>query len=94
MIRADGEILPVDAHPGLLLEPHVIREVRARDGRVTHATTPRAVRRVIARDIAEQLRPALLDVVASGTATTNGFVRRPFSRRPRSVSGQRFTKAL
>ena len=52
-----------------MLEPHVIREVRARDGRVTHAMEPRAVRRVIAADVAGQLRPALLDVVATGTAT-------------------------
>ncbi|HEX6694827.1 MAG TPA: penicillin-binding transpeptidase domain-containing protein [Longimicrobiales bacterium] len=56
------------ANGGLLLEPHVIREVRARDGRVTHAMTPRAIRRVIAEDVAAKLRPALVDVVASGTA--------------------------
>jgi cell division protein FtsI (penicillin-binding protein 3) len=57
------------ANGGLLLEPRLIREVRARDGRVERKFAPEAVRRAIPSTVAAQLRGVLVDVVADGTAT-------------------------
>jgi cell division protein FtsI (penicillin-binding protein 3) len=56
------------ANGGTLLEPRLIREVRARDGRVEQAFAPHAVRRAVSQSIAAQLRNVLVDVVADGTA--------------------------
>jgi cell division protein FtsI (penicillin-binding protein 3) len=44
------------ANGGVLLEPRLVREVRSRDGRVERSTAPRAVRRVVPEDVAEDLR--------------------------------------
>ena len=56
------------ANGGTLLEPRLVREVRARDGRIERAFTPQAVRRAIPASVAAELRPVLVDVVAGGTA--------------------------
>ncbi|HUF49943.1 MAG TPA: penicillin-binding transpeptidase domain-containing protein [Longimicrobiales bacterium] len=55
------------ANGGLLLEPHVVREVRSRDGRVERSVTPRVVRRVISADIAAEIREVLVGAVEDGT---------------------------
>jgi cell division protein FtsI (penicillin-binding protein 3) len=57
------------ANGGLLLEPRLVREVRARDGSVEHTFEPRTVRRVISESVADQLRGVLVDVVEDGTGT-------------------------
>ncbi|MEO5510652.1 MAG: penicillin-binding transpeptidase domain-containing protein [Longimicrobiales bacterium] len=57
------------ANGGLLLEPRLIREVRARDGHVERSFAPRTVRRAASAAVAAQLRGVLLDVVADGTGT-------------------------
>jgi cell division protein FtsI (penicillin-binding protein 3) len=56
------------ANGGMLLEPRLVREVRARDGRVEHTFPPQALRRAIPSTVATQLRSVLEDVVADGTA--------------------------
>jgi cell division protein FtsI (penicillin-binding protein 3) len=56
------------ANGGMLMEPRLVREVRAEDGAVErHA--PRAVRRVIPEQVAAALRDVLVEVVADGTGT-------------------------
>jgi cell division protein FtsI (penicillin-binding protein 3) len=57
------------ANGGVLMEPRLVREVRARDGRVIRQFDARAVRRVVSADVAEQLRRVLTDVVADGTGS-------------------------
>jgi cell division protein FtsI (penicillin-binding protein 3) len=57
------------ANGGLLMEPRLVREVRARDGRSVHAVPPRVVRRVVAGRITDALRDVLADVVEEGTGT-------------------------
>lgn len=56
------------ANGGLLLEPRLVREVRARDGRVERTFEPRAVRRVMPERVAAQLREVLEGAVTDGTA--------------------------
>jgi cell division protein FtsI (penicillin-binding protein 3) len=55
------------ANGGMLVEPRLLREVRARDGRVVRAFETRAVRRAISERVAKQLRQVLIDVVEGGT---------------------------
>lgn len=56
------------ANGGLLLEPRLVRELRARDGSVEAAFTPRAIRRVVPPSVAAQLRGVLEGAVTDGTA--------------------------
>ncbi len=63
LVMAYGAI----ANGGVLMEPRLVREVRARDGRVLLAMTPRAVRRVVAADVAVELRDLLTEAVEQGT---------------------------
>ncbi|MFL5383088.1 MAG: penicillin-binding transpeptidase domain-containing protein [Longimicrobiaceae bacterium] len=56
------------ANGGVLMEPRLVREVRAEDGSAErHA--PRAVRRAIPEQVAAALRDVLVEVVADGTGT-------------------------
>lgn len=55
------------ANGGILLEPRLIREVRARDGRLEQGFAPQVIRRVVSASIAAQLRSVLSDVVSGGT---------------------------
>ena len=58
------------ANDGELLEPTLVREVRAPDGRVLYRHQRRVVRRVLSPDVARRMRRLLLDVVGdSGTGT-------------------------
>ena len=58
------------ANDGELLEPALVREVRAPDGRVLYRHQRRVVRRVLSPDVARRMRRLLLDVVGdSGTGT-------------------------
>jgi cell division protein FtsI (penicillin-binding protein 3) len=56
------------ANGGELLEPALVREIRAHDGTVRYRHTKRVVRRVMSAVVAERLRSMLIDVVTSGTA--------------------------
>jgi cell division protein FtsI (penicillin-binding protein 3) len=56
------------ANGGELLEPQLVREIRDADGAVVYRGHPRAVRRVMTKATAEQLRDVLKSVVDSGTA--------------------------
>lgn len=55
------------ATDGVLLEPALIREVRAPDGDVRWSHRPRPVRRVVPSNVADQLSHLLLGVVEEGT---------------------------
>ena len=57
------------ANGGLLLEPSLIREIRAPDGTVRYHHEPRVLRRVMDEDVAAEVRRMLVGVVASGTST-------------------------
>ena len=57
------------ANGGELLEPHLVKEVRALDGKVLYKAEPRAVRRVMSGEVARTIQEMLLAVVQEGTAT-------------------------
>lgn len=57
------------ANGGELLEPHLVKEVRAINGKVTYRAEPRAVRRVMSGEVARTVQQMLLAVVQEGTAT-------------------------
>ena len=54
------------ANGGELLEPTLVKEVRAPDGRVLYQHKRRVVRRVLSTDVSRRVRKMLLDVVAEG----------------------------
>jgi cell division protein FtsI (penicillin-binding protein 3) len=56
------------ANGGELLEPVLVREIRAPDGSVVYQSRRRVVRRVMSDDVARQLRDILVETVARGTA--------------------------
>jgi cell division protein FtsI (penicillin-binding protein 3) len=56
------------ANGGELLEPTLIKEVRAADGRVTFRAERRVVRRVMPEDVSRTMRSLLTGVVQEGTA--------------------------
>jgi cell division protein FtsI (penicillin-binding protein 3) len=58
------------ANGGVLMQPRLIRETRGSDGRVIERFGSQEVRRVISRDVAEQVSRALIDVVEDGTGTS------------------------
>ena len=57
------------ANGGVLMQPQIIRELRASDGSVVERFEPREIRRVIGEDVAGQVGRALVDVVEDGTGT-------------------------
>ena len=57
------------ANGGELLEPALVQELRAPDGRVTYRAGRRVVRRLMSAATARTMRGLLRDVVAGGTAT-------------------------
>jgi cell division protein FtsI (penicillin-binding protein 3) len=57
------------ANGGELLEPHLVKEVRAINGKVTYRAETRAVRRVMSGEVARTVQQMLLAVVKEGTAT-------------------------
>jgi cell division protein FtsI (penicillin-binding protein 3) len=56
------------ANGGELLEPALVKEVRAPDGTVRYRHQRRVVRRVMTPDVADRMRKMLLNVVENGTA--------------------------
>jgi len=61
------------ANGGELLEPALIREIRAPDGTVAYHRERRVVRRVMSEAVAAELRDILIETVARGTATEAGL---------------------
>ena len=57
------------ANGGQLLEPSLIREIRAPDGTVRYHHQPRVIRRVMDADVAAEVRRMLVGVVTGGTST-------------------------
>jgi cell division protein FtsI (penicillin-binding protein 3) len=56
------------ANGGELLEPALVKEIRAPDGSVLYRHQRRVVRRVLTPDVASRMRKMLLNVVENGTA--------------------------
>jgi cell division protein FtsI (penicillin-binding protein 3) len=56
------------ANGGELLEPSLVKEIRAPDGSVIYRHQRRVVRRVMTPDVATRMRKMLLNVVENGTA--------------------------
>jgi cell division protein FtsI (penicillin-binding protein 3) len=61
------------ANGGVLMEPHLLREVRLGSDRVLERTEPRVLRRVIDPSVAHRLTEMLVAVVQDGTATSAGL---------------------
>jgi cell division protein FtsI (penicillin-binding protein 3) len=57
------------ANGGELLEPQLVKEIRAPDGTVTYRAARRVVRRIMSPATSRTVRDLLRDVVAGGTAT-------------------------
>ncbi|HET7275152.1 MAG TPA: penicillin-binding transpeptidase domain-containing protein [Longimicrobiaceae bacterium] len=57
------------ANGGILMEPHLLSEIRGSDGELIRSVEPQPLRRVIPRTVAKQLTEVLVSVVADGTAT-------------------------
>ncbi|MFL5465486.1 MAG: penicillin-binding transpeptidase domain-containing protein [Gemmatimonadaceae bacterium] len=57
------------ANGGEVLEPHLVKEIRSAEGKVTYRAEPRAVRRVMSGEVARTIQEMLLAVVQEGTAT-------------------------
>ena len=57
------------ANDGILLQPTLLREIRAPDGTVVYRHRPEPVRRAVPRAVAAQLRQLLLGVVEGGTGS-------------------------
>ena len=57
------------ANGGMLMEPHLVKEIRDSEGRVVERFEPRAVRRVVDERVARQVSRVLVDVVEDGTGT-------------------------
>jgi cell division protein FtsI (penicillin-binding protein 3) len=56
------------ANGGELLEPGLVREIRAPDGEVLYRREPRVLRRIMTPEVARTIRGMLAKTVASGTA--------------------------
>lgn len=56
------------ANGGRLLEPSLVKEIRAPNGTVVYRHEPRVVRQVVPGDVADKVRAMLLNVVEHGTA--------------------------
>ncbi|MEO7104206.1 MAG: penicillin-binding transpeptidase domain-containing protein [Gemmatimonadaceae bacterium] len=57
------------ANGGELLEPHIVKEIRAPDGTIRYDAQRTVVRRVMTPEVAARVRVMLRDVVAGGTST-------------------------
>lgn len=55
------------ANGGLLMEPHLVREVRDAQDNVVQRFEPRVVRRVVDADVAREVSRVMVDVVKDGT---------------------------
>jgi cell division protein FtsI (penicillin-binding protein 3) len=56
------------ANGGELIEPALVKQIVGPDGSVRYTHTPRVVRRVVSKAVADKVRHMLLDVVDEGTA--------------------------
>ncbi|MEO5903804.1 MAG: penicillin-binding transpeptidase domain-containing protein [Gemmatimonadaceae bacterium] len=55
------------ANGGALMEPHLIKEIRAPDGEVLFQAKPRVLRQVFRSEVASKVRQLMISVVDSGT---------------------------
>ncbi|HUE97249.1 MAG TPA: penicillin-binding transpeptidase domain-containing protein [Longimicrobiaceae bacterium] len=65
MLAAYGAL----ANGGVLMEPYIVREIRATDGEVVRRRTPVQVRRVVPEEVARAITEVLVSVVEDGTAS-------------------------
>jgi cell division protein FtsI (penicillin-binding protein 3) len=57
------------ANGGVLMQPQLIKEVRASDGSVVETFEPQPIRRVVGEDVARSIGSALEEVVTEGTGS-------------------------
>jgi cell division protein FtsI (penicillin-binding protein 3) len=57
------------ANGGMLMQPHIIKEIRDSRGRTVKRSEPRAVRRVVSAEVAHSVSEVLVGVVEDGTGT-------------------------
>jgi cell division protein FtsI (penicillin-binding protein 3) len=57
------------ANGGLLMQPRLVREIRSSSGGVLERFEPRAIRRVVSREVARAVGSVLVGVVEEGTGT-------------------------
>jgi peptidoglycan glycosyltransferase len=57
------------ANHGVLMQPHLIDQVVAPNGKAVHTVKPQKVRRAISRKTADELTQMMRSVVTGGTAT-------------------------
>src|SRR5690606_8612108 len=69
MLTAYGTL----ANGGMLMEPLLVKEIRATNGEVLARAEARPLRRVIPEEVAEAVTEVLVDVVEEGTATRAGL---------------------
>lgn len=67
------------ANGGVLVRPHLVREVRAPDGSVVHRTRPEEIRRVIPRAVADRVTEVLSSVVQGGTGSRAAMATLPMA---------------
>jgi len=58
------------ANGGLLMQPHLVREIRSSSGAVIERFEPRVIRRVVDEEVARTVGRALVGVVEDGTGTS------------------------
>jgi len=57
------------ANNGVLMRPHLVDEVRTRDGKVVTRTKPQRVRRVVSPKVAREINEMMQAAVTGGTGT-------------------------
>ncbi|HXV91448.1 MAG TPA: penicillin-binding transpeptidase domain-containing protein [Gemmatimonadales bacterium] len=67
------------ANGGVLLQPTLVREIRAPDGDVAYRHRPEPVRRAVSRETATRLRELLAGAVESGTGTAAALTEFPLA---------------
>jgi cell division protein FtsI (penicillin-binding protein 3) len=63
------------ANGGLLMQPHIVREIRDAGGELVYRAEPRTLRRVFSQRVASEVRRLLTSVVDSGTAVKADLAR-------------------
>ncbi len=62
------------ANGGILMRPQLVREARSADGSARWDKSPQVVRRVVAQDVASEIRTVLASAVTQGTGRSAGVL--------------------
>lgn len=83
------------ANDGVLMQPHLVREVRDPGGEVVYRREPEPIRRVIPGDVAEEVDRVLSRVVEAGTGTRAALATLPVAGKTgtaRVATGGRYAR--